>query len=303
MNLLKTIIIYGAVGGALYGLLKYFTPDMDTKNMVILILIILAIVLLLNTQCGYINEGFDGVGNVDKSAWLPTSEGIANAKANISTRARTWSEKARERVVARGGSLKDSFTGERIPQPDARYRNEEIAYEVPGDVNNEENNLYYDPADTSQANPNIIDLERSVQVNPERMAILKQRVNERRNRIADRWRGEQKYTEITPENTIPLGQNADQGYTMLDPIQWFRGYERPPVCMIDTPTPVSGVSPEGIDQYMQFDARSNVNAPENMSLPYIRDVINREVPRGSIKPARKVRFDRLGKQCNTESAY
>jgi len=255
---------------------------MDSKNMIILILIILAVILLLNTQCGVINEPFDDVSNGDPSINYNNLP-LRNRRNGY----RPGEDMSQSDKLGRFDNTSGPDTNynnlpiepRRWQVPDPNYVDEDKKYEVEGDINNEANNIFYDQAKTRYANKDVRDLENMNHVNPERLAILRDNINRRRAAIANRWQDEMKYTQITPENTVPLGQNVDKGYTMLDPIQWFRAWERPPVCQTDKQCPVCPVAPEGTEEYMQFDSRDNISGPENINLSYVRNILNKERPR------------------------
>ena len=259
MNLIKSVIIYGAVGAGLYGLLKYFTPDMETKNMVILILIILAIILILNTQCAYINEGFSNMGDGNK---MPVGNTFD----------------ARNKMGRFDNTAGSDTMYSDLPVRPQRYvvpppnYSDDGAYQVDGDINNLSNNIYYDPEDGPEVNKDVEDMKDLMGIDRERWAILRENVNNAKARIASRWQDEMKYTQSNPLNTIPLGANLDKGYTMLDPIQWFRAWDRPPVCRTDKQCPVCPVAPSGTDEYLQFDARDNITGPENIDVSYVRNI-------------------------------
>lgn len=163
--------------------------------------------------------------------------------------------------------------------PNHNY-SDNLAYEVNGDIDNASHNLFYDPEDyVTDKNKDVEDMKDLMGIDRERYAILRDNVNAAKSRIASRWKDEMKYTESNPFNTIPLGANLDKGYTMLDPIQWFRAWDRPPVCHTDKQCPVCPVAPSGTDEYLQFDARDNITGPEGINVSYVRNILNSERPR------------------------
>lgn len=53
-----------------------------------------------------------------------------------------------------------------------------------------------------------------------------------KNKIRQTYANEMVFTESNPFNTVPLGTQM-YGYTFLPPENWFRAYDRPPVCISD----------------------------------------------------------------------
>lgn len=93
-------------------------------------------------------------------------------------------------------------------------------------------------------------------------------------KIAAKYRDEMVYTETHPFNTVPLGTQL-YGYTYLPPENWFRAYERPPVCVTDNRCPVVPVyTSKGTSELMEFDTTNNVMGPEGINLRFIRKILN-----------------------------
>ena len=92
--------------------------------------------------------------------------------------------------------------------------------------------------------------------------------------IRAKYSNEMVYTQTHPFNTIPLGTQL-YGYTYLPPENWFRAYERPPVCITDKQCevcPVAGASTSGL---MEFDTTNNLSGPAGIDVRYVKHVLNK----------------------------
>jgi hypothetical protein len=94
-------------------------------------------------------------------------------------------------------------------------------------------------------------------------------------RVQDRHTNEMVYTTTHPFNTVPLGTQL-YGYTYLPPENWFRAYERPPVCVTDQRCPVCPSGYNGTADLMQFDTSNNVVNASGIDLRYIKKVLNKD---------------------------
>lgn len=97
--------------------------------------------------------------------------------------------------------------------------------------------------------------------------------------IKSRYQAEMVYTDSNPFNTVPLGRPLNS-YTYLPEYAWFRGYEKPPVCIPSgKECPVCPLSDNGTSDLMHF---SNVDsyagrAPEGINLEYTANVLNQGI--------------------------
>jgi hypothetical protein len=95
------------------------------------------------------------------------------------------------------------------------------------------------------------------------------------NKIREKQRDEMVYTNTHPFNTIPLGTQL-YGYTYLPPENWFRAYERPPVCVTDKQCPVCPIAESNTSGLMEFDTTNNVLGPDGINLRYVKSKLNRK---------------------------
>lgn len=98
--------------------------------------------------------------------------------------------------------------------------------------------------------------------------------------IKSRYANEMVYTDSNPFNTVPLGRQLNS-YTYLPEYAWFRGYEKPPVCIPSgSQCPTCPLATQGTTELMHF---SNVDsyegrAPEDINLKYTKNVLNFGIP-------------------------
>lgn len=71
-----------------------------------------------------------------------------------------------------------------------------------------------------------------------------------------------------PLNTVPLGAQL-YGYTYLPPENWFRAYDRPPLCLTENANGVTGTIDPIVGNMLQFDAVGNIMGPQGPSLRYV----------------------------------
>ena len=93
--------------------------------------------------------------------------------------------------------------------------------------------------------------------------------------IQDNHTNEMVYTNTHPFNTVPLGTQL-YGYTYLPPENWFRAYERPPVCVTDQRCPVCPSAYGNTADLMQFDTSNNIINSSGIDLRYAKRKLNKE---------------------------
>lgn len=76
--------------------------------------------------------------------------------------------------------------------------------------------------------------------------------DEAKKRIRCTYQNEMIGTETNPLNTVPLGA-ALYDYTYLPPENWFRAYEKPPVCITDNPAKIRPMTSSTIYGLMEFE--------------------------------------------------
>lgn len=88
--------------------------------------------------------------------------------------------------------------------------------------------------------------------------------NRAKDKIRAAYTNEMIFTETNPINTVPLGTQL-YGYTYLPPENWFRAYNKPPVCLIEKNEKMAVVRPidEGayIQDLLEFDTYNNTPSP------------------------------------------
>ncbi|XWV26499.1 hypothetical protein QJ857_gp0570 [Tupanvirus soda lake] len=114
------------------------------------------------------------------------------------------------------------------------------------------------------------------------MGIDKQRYEQIKNteknamdRIRSNHKNEMIHTTTHPFNTVPLGTQL-YGYTYLPPENWFRAYERPPVCISEKICAVCPVADPSTAGLLEFDSNNNIMGPMGINHRYSKKVLNKD---------------------------
>lgn len=124
-------------------------------------------------------------------------------------------------------------------------------------------------------NQDLKDLRDIMRINPESYNRLQENERLAADKIRQGFRDEMVFTQTNPLNTVPLGTQL-YGYTYLPPENWFRGWERPPVCVRDTNANVAPLSSPSTTGLLEFDAANNAMGPSGIDVDYVRCVLNKE---------------------------
>lgn len=103
---------------------------------------------------------------------------------------------------------------------------------------------------------------------------IKNNEMEVKNNIRSKYKYDMIYTQTNPLNTVPLGSQL-YGYTYLPPENWFRAYEKPPVCITDKRCAICPISDPSIAGLMEFDSSSNIIDPLDVDYNYTKKVLNK----------------------------
>ena len=107
-------------------------------------------------------------------------------------------------------------------------------------------------------NLDIQDFKDTLPINRKIYAELVDNEEKAKNKIRSTFTNEMVFTESDPFNTIPLGTQM-YGYTFLPPENWFRAYDRPPVCISDTrPLMEPIIDGNSTRDLLEFDTMSNI---------------------------------------------
>lgn len=123
--------------------------------------------------------------------------------------------------------------------------------------------------------PDINDFKDIMRINKDVYEKLIDNEERAENKIRKKYRDEMVYTKSHPFNTIPLGTQL-YGYTYLPPENWFRAYERPPVCVTDKKCPVCPITSSNVEGLMEFDTGNNILGASGLDLRYIKHVLNKD---------------------------
>jgi hypothetical protein len=147
----------------------------------------------------------------------------------------------------------------------------------PGPENTEERSapLLPPPPPIKNRNKDIQDFMDIMGIDKQLYEKLIKRENKAKEKIRQNYRDEMVYTTTNPFNTVPLGTQL-YGYTYLPPENWFRAYERPPVCVSDSRCPVCPIADGGSTSgLMEFDTSNNIMGPDGIDLRYVKRVLNK----------------------------
>jgi hypothetical protein len=129
---------------------------------------------------------------------------------------------------------------------------------------------------TKYPDKDVEDLKNIMMVDKKLISALDDNEKKAREVIRKNYQDDMRFTNTHEFNTVPLGSQI-YSYTYLPPENWFRAYERPPVCISDQKCPVcptisSGSSMVGL---MEFDAASNITGPLGIDTKYIEHKLNK----------------------------
>jgi hypothetical protein len=138
--------------------------------------------------------------------------------------------------------------------------------------------IEYSIDDDNYPDPDITDLKDNMQVDKKLISQLNDREQKARQIIRSKYKDEMQYTNTHEFNTIPLGSQI-YSYTYLPPENWFRAYERPPVCISNDTCPVCPVVVNGNStaELMEFDTMANQKMPMGIDVNYVQQKLNQNV--------------------------
>lgn len=135
----------------------------------------------------------------------------------------------------------------------------------------------YDPKykPIKYSDPDIKDMEDIAMIDKSKMEQLQLNEDKARAEIRKGYKDEMKYTTSHEFNTRPLGAQI-YSYTMLPPENWFRAYDRPPVCVSDKYNTVVPSYSSSYANLMEFDTSANVSRPLQIDTNYINQEWNKK---------------------------
>lgn len=126
---------------------------------------------------------------------------------------------------------------------------------------------------TKYPDADVEDLKDIMQVDKNLIKKLDDNEKKAREAIRKNYQDDMRFTNTHEFNTIPLGSQI-YSYTYLPPENWFRAYERPPVCITDKQCPVCPMVSNYVN-FMEFDAASNITGPMGIDTKYIENKLNK----------------------------
>lgn len=141
------------------------------------------------------------------------------------------------------------------------------------------------PLPASAQDLDVQDFKSIVPINLQTYEGLIDEENRAKDKIRQSYTNEMVFTETNPLNTVPLGTQL-YGYTFLPPENWFRAYERPPICITNNRSTVLPIG-EGSQfaDLLEFDSRANIPGPAPVDSRTIGQNINKaQSPQANIPP-------------------
>lgn len=237
---LENIIMYTGASGIIYCLIKALAGDSINDTKAVLLVIGIMVIVIFVLR-----------------------KGVSCRKEGFKT-----TEDAFFRSSKKNGKVIEGIFHPYNPQPELQ------SIKIDIDETKPEDNFDYGTTDKD-----LIDFMNISHMDKKKfteMRIIEKKAKEDiRNRL---FTNEMKYTETNPFNTIPLGRPLNS-YTYLPEFAWFRGYEKPPVCIPSgKECSVCPLTDAGTSELMHF---SNVNsykdrAPQGISLEYTKEIFNQE---------------------------
>jgi hypothetical protein len=132
------------------------------------------------------------------------------------------------------------------------------------------------PTRPKYEDPDIRDFKDIMGIDKKTYEALVKNEERAENKIRSRYQDEMVFTSTHPFNTVPLGTQL-YGYTYLPPENWFRAYERPPVCVTDKKCNVCPIAEKSAAGLMEFDTSNNVMGPDGINLRYVRKILNKDI--------------------------
>lgn len=145
---------------------------------------------------------------------------------------------------------------------------------------------------TQYPDQDIQDMKDIMAIDKETYEKLTENEKKAIDKIRSNYTNEMVYTTTHPFNTIPLGTQL-YGYTFLPPENWFRAYERPPVCITDKKCPVCPIADATTSGLMEFDASNNILGPDGIDVRYVKKILNRHANNSNNINNNRDRIDKL----------
>lgn len=140
------------------------------------------------------------------------------------------------------------------------------------------------PIPSANDDLDVQDYKDILPINKEIYADLVDNEEIAKNKIRQTYTNEMVFTESHPFNTVPLGTQM-YGYTFLPPENWFRAYDRPPVCISnERPLMEPIVDGNSTRDLLEFDTFGNVQTAR----PITHRVVNSNTVRPRVFPSGKV---------------
>ena len=154
-------------------------------------------------------------------------------------------------------------------------------YVIPS-VKNELNNIIEEPLEYEKypgkpdyTTPDVDDAREIATINKNVLKEINMREQKEKEKIRGEYEYEMPYTVTHEYNTRPLGR-AVSGYTYLPPENWFRPWDRTPICISgkNYKAEPSVASAPLNQQYLEFDTHVEVERPMEIDTKYLDEIQN-----------------------------
>lgn len=130
------------------------------------------------------------------------------------------------------------------------------------------------PGKPDYVDPDIADAREIANIDKAALREINMREAEERKKIRKQYRYEMPYTIAHEYNTRPLGR-AVPGYTYLPPENWFRPWDREPICAGNKGPAMPTTSSAPLDQqYLEFDTHVDIERPIEIDTHYLDEIQN-----------------------------
>jgi hypothetical protein len=139
----------------------------------------------------------------------------------------------------------------------------------------EDSNVKPYPGKPEHTDADVADAREIAAIDKKELREINEREAEERKKIRKEYQYEMPYTIAHEYNTRPLGRQVP-GYTYLPPENWFRPWDRVPICVgggkFDARPTTASASLD--QQYLEFDTHVEVEKPMEINTHYLDEIQN-----------------------------
>lgn len=129
----------------------------------------------------------------------------------------------------------------------------------------------------------IKEMRKMLGISDEKMQKLRDNEQKAADIITSNYQYDMVNTTSHPFNTVPLGTRL-YGYTLMPPENWFRAYEKPPVCVTDKPCKICPSEAYGTSSLLRYTNPELVEKNKS-DMEYLKKKMN--VKKNKVKPIKE----------------